>query len=129
MALHSDTAIYRSTYALAQLVTRLVSQMPRSYKPTLGADFQRLCHDLVMRVYEANTSEDRASILLAMRKEIERANLMARLAKDLRLISTGQYSQTIALLSDVGRQATGWLKHTESRLSPDRHGGRANAHR
>lgn len=129
MALHTDTAIYKTTYDLAQLATRLVSQMSRNYKPTLGADFQRLCHDLVMRVYEANTSEDRVRVLAAMRKEVERANLMARLAKDLKLISHGQYAQVIALLSSTGKQATGWLKHSEKRLSPGRQGGRANAHR
>ena len=140
MGLHTETAIYRSTYELAQLVTRLVSQMPRNYKPTLGMDLQRLCLKLVMRVYEANGADrrekdlvllahERIKTLAVMRKEIEAANLMARLAKDLRLISNGQYSQAIKLLSDIGKQATGWIKHTESRLSLGRHGGRASAHR
>lgn len=103
--------------------------MPRNYKPTIGLDFQRLCFRLVMRVYEANTSADRTMVLTTMREEVEQANLMVRLAKDLRLISTGQYSQVIALLSSIGKQATGWLKHSEQRLSSGRQGGRSNAHR
>ena len=40
MALHTDTEIYKATYALCQLVTQLVAGMPRNYKADFGADLR-----------------------------------------------------------------------------------------
>ncbi|THF58038.1 four helix bundle protein [Pseudothauera rhizosphaerae] len=131
MALHTDTEIYRATYSLCQLVTQLVANMPRNYKADFGAELRRRCMGLVMRTYEANTAEadERPAVLRRMRHEVEAVNLSLRLAKDLRLISAGQYARAIAITESIAKQATGWQKHTESRLSPARQGGRANAHR
>jgi len=36
--------------------------------------------------------------------------LLLRLSKDMRLISTGQFAQTIELTDQIGRQSSGWLK-------------------
>ena len=41
MALHTDTEIYKATYALCQLVTQLVAGMPRNYKADFGADLRK----------------------------------------------------------------------------------------
>lgn len=105
MALHIDTAIYKATYSLCQLVTQLVSNMPRNYKADFGAELRRRCMDLVMRVYEANTSDERTDILRKMRQEVEAVNLSLRLSVDLRLISRGQYAQAIAITDSVGKCA------------------------
>lgn len=131
MALHTDTEIYRATYLLCQIVTQFVANMPKNYKADFGAELRRRCMGLVMRTYEANTTEsdERPAILRRMRHEVEAVNLSLRLAKDLRLISVGQYSRAIATTESIAKQATGWQKHAESRLSPARQGGRANAHR
>lgn len=129
MALHTETEIYKATYELSKLATQLVANMPRNYKACFGVDFQRQCLDLVKRVYQANTAEDRAGILRQMREEVEVVNLSARLAVDLRLVSRKQYSQLVELASSIGKQTTGWLKHSESRLLSGGQGRRANVHR
>lgn len=117
MALHTDTPIYKSTYSLAQLVTQLVSNMPRNYKMDFGAELRKRCMGLVMRVYEANTAQDRADILRRMRQEIEAVNLSLRLCMDLRLISRTQYGNAIQITDSISKQATGWQKHTENALA------------
>lgn len=116
MALHTDTEIYRATYDLTKLVTALVANMPRNFKADFGAELRRRCMGLVMRTYDANTSEtgeDRVPILRRMRREVEAVNLALRLAVDHRLISRGQYGQAIALTTAVAKQATGWQRHSE----------------
>ncbi|NYT38911.1 four helix bundle protein [Allopusillimonas soli] len=117
MALHTDTRIYKATYDLTLLITKLVANMPRNYKADFGKELRRQSVGLVMRVYEANTTEDRRGPLARMRTEIEAVNLAVRLAMDLRLISKGQYGQAIALTDSIGKQATAWLKHTERALA------------
>jgi len=116
MALHTDTEIYKATYDLSKLVTEYVSNMRRNYKADFGAELRRRCMSLVMRTYEANTTSDRAPVLLRMRQEVEAVNLSLRLAVDLRLISTKQYSHAIALTTSIGKQATGWQKSSERAL-------------
>ena len=113
MALHTDTEIYKATYELAKLVTSLVANMPRNYKADFGAELRRRCMAMVMRTYEANTTDDKPPVLRRMRQEVEAVNLALRLAVDLRLISRAQYARTIALTDGIGKQATGWLRHSE----------------
>lgn len=125
MALHTDTEIYKATYDLAKLVTELVANMPRNYKADFGAELRRRCMALVMRTYEANTTEDKPPVLQRMRQEVEAVNLCLRLAVDLRLVSRPQYARAIALTDSIGKQATGWQKHSERALvtAPSRRAG------
>lgn len=116
MALHTDTEIYKATYDLSKLATELVANMPRNYKADFGTELRKRCMALVMRTYEANTAEDKPPILRRMRQEVEAVNLSLRLAVDLKLISTKQYGRAIAMTSSIGKQATGWQKHSESAL-------------
>lgn len=69
MALHTDTEIYRATYDLCKLATEYVANMERKYKADFGAELRKRCMALVMRTYEANTSEDKPPILRRMRQE------------------------------------------------------------
>lgn len=117
MALHTDTEIYKATYALTQLATQLVANMPRNFKADFGADLRKRCMSLVMRTYQANTTEDKPQILQRMREEVEAVNLGLRLAVDLKLISVKQYARAIALTESIGKQATGWQKHSERALA------------
>lgn len=128
MALHTDTKIYKATYDLSLLVEKLVANMPRNYKAVFGKRLHEQSFDLVMLVYRANTATDRAPLIRILREGVEAANLSLRLASDLRLISRGQYGEAIALTDSIGRQATGWLKHSENALvapSSRRQGQRA----
>lgn len=117
MALHTDTAIYKATYDLSRLATELVANMPRNYKADFGAELRRRCMALVMRTYEANTTEEKPPVLRRMRQEVEAVNLSLRLAVDLRLISRNQYARAITMTESIGKQATGWQKHSESALA------------
>jgi hypothetical protein len=117
MALHTDTEIYKATYDLCKQVTQLVANMPRNYKADFGAELRRRCMTLVMRTYEANTSDSKAAVLQRMRQEVEAVNLSLRLAVDLRLISRSQYANAIATTASIGKQATGWQKHSERALA------------
>ncbi|MFY3082001.1 four helix bundle protein [Achromobacter xylosoxidans] len=128
MALHTDTKIFKATYDLSLLVTKLVANMPRNYKADFGADLRKQCFELVALVYRANSASDRPPVIRILRERVITVDLSLRLAVDLRLISRGQYGEAIALTDGIGRQATGWLKHSENALAaspPRRPGQRA----
>ncbi|WP_353630670.1 four helix bundle protein [Achromobacter xylosoxidans] len=117
MALHTDTKIFKATYDLSLLVTKLVANMPRNYKADFGAELRKQCFELVALVYRANSASDRPPVIRILRERVVAVDLSLRLAVDLRLISRGQYGEAIALTDDIGRQATGWLKHSENALA------------
>lgn len=117
MALHTDTKIFKATYDLSLLVTKLVANMPRNYKADFGADLRKQCFELVALVYRANSASDRPPVIRILRERVVAVDLSLRLAVDLRLISRGQYGEAIALTDNIGRQATGWLKHSENALA------------
>ena len=125
MALHTDTQIYKATYELSLLVEQVVANMRRSYKATLGTHLRQQCFDLVMSVYKANSSSDRPPIIRGMREDIEAINLSLRLASDLREFPRPKYARAVELVESIGRQATGWLKHSENALvaRPSRRSG------
>jgi len=45
-------------------------------------------------------------------ERLQVVELILRLSKDMRLISTKQYAQVVELTEEVGKQATGWKKHS-----------------
>jgi len=114
MALASTLPIYRVTYELLQVVTRITKDMPRDYKQSLGGKIREECVELVVLIYRANCSRDKRPHLEILQERIQVATLLLRLSKDMRLISTGQFAQTVTLTDQIGRQTSGWLKSASS---------------
>lgn len=114
MALAQNLPIYRVTYDLLQVVTRITKDMPRDYKQSLGNKVREECVELVVLIYRANCSRDKRPHLEALQERLQVAMLLLRLSKDMKLISTGQFAQTIELTDQVGRQSSGWLKFASS---------------
>ena len=110
MALASTLPIYRVTYDLLQVVTRITRDMPRDYKQSLGGKIREECVELTVLIYRANCSRDKRSHLELLQERLQVVMLLLRLAKDMKLISTGQFAQTIELTDQIGKQSSGWLK-------------------
>jgi len=129
MALHTDLPVYASTRDLAKLISQVVANMQRDYKFTLGKRLDEQCIDLVMDVYRANSSANRAAILQGMREKVVAIELSMRLAVDLQRMPRKHHARAIKLTQSIGRQLTGWKRNPESRQMPDRQGGRPSAYR
>lgn len=114
MALASTLPIYRVTYDLLQVATRITKDMPRDYKQSLGNKVREECVELVLSIYRANCSRDKRPHLELLKEHLQVVTLLFRLSKDMKLISTGQFAQTIELTDQIGRQASGWLKSASS---------------
>ena len=114
MALASTLPIYRVTYELLQVVTRITKDMPRDYKQSLGNKVREECIELVVLIYRANCSRNKRPHLETLQEHLQVVTLLLRLSKDIRLISTGQFAQTVELTDQIGRQASGWFKSASS---------------
>lgn len=129
MALHSDLPVYASARDLSKLISQVVAKMQRDYKFTLGKRLDEQCFELVMDVFRANTAEDKAPTIRKMRESVVAIELSMRLAEDLGRMPRKDYARAILLTGSIGKQLTGWLRHSETRQQAIRQGGRSSVHR
>lgn len=118
MALHTNLPIYKVVYDLLQLVVKLAAQMPRNLRRQLGEKLVEECVELTVMIFRANVSTDKVSHLTDLLERLQVAELLVRLAQDLRCISREQYGKLIELTSAIGRQANGWRKSSASAPAP-----------
>lgn len=115
MAHHTQLPIYRAAYALLDASTELARNMRRDFKVAIGGKLRDECVEIMTLVFRANTSREKAPHIEAMLERLQVAELLLRLSRDKKLISTGQYAKATELTTSIGKQANGWRR---SALSP-----------
>lgn len=115
MAQIKHLPIYKTTYELLELVVRVTKGFPRDFKYSLGDKIRGEVIDLVVFIFKANaTKQERVENASKIIERIQVIELLVRLTKDLRLINVKQFSEIVFLSDSLGRQASGWIKHTAS---------------
>ena len=100
--------IYQLARDLTSLAADLTKNMPRDFKQSVGGKIRDECIDVATLVFRANVAADKAPHLLALLERLQVAELLLRLARDHRFISTGQYAAAIKMTGEIGRQASAW---------------------
>ncbi len=114
MALHSELPIYKVSYDLAAMAVKLIPEMPRDLKHSIGMVLRDECIAISVLIFRANVSTDKVPHLTTLIERLQVAELLLRLARDLRCISIPQYAAAIKLTDNIGRQAGGWRKKATS---------------
>jgi hypothetical protein len=112
MALHTELPIYKVAYDLLNLVTEITRSMPRDFKASIGAKISNETMEVIVLIFRANVSRQKTEYLTDLIERLQVTELLLRLSKDKRFISTGQYAKAIDLTNQIGRQANGWRKHS-----------------
>lgn len=121
MALHTELPVYKTTYDLLGLVPDLVKNMPRDFKRNLGARLLDECVDLTVDIFEANFAQEKEPHLRRIIQRQQVIQVLFRMSRDRRLISTAQYGRAISLTTSIGKQVNGWRRKNKS---PDSLGSR-----
>ena len=100
---------------MLQLLAKLTQQYPRGYRQGLAREVFAEAQAVVVWIFRANCSDDKAPALEEVRAHLETLRLLLRLSKDLHLISPGHFGATVELTDTVGKQASGWLKYSRGR--------------
>jgi hypothetical protein len=117
MALHTELPIHKVAYDLLDAITDLARNMPRDFKQSIGGKLRDEVVEIVVAIFRANCARDKAPHLEALIERLQVAELMLRLSRDKRLISTGQYARAIQLTNSIGKQANGWRRSATSPAS------------
>jgi hypothetical protein len=116
MSLHSSLPIYKVAYDLLSVATDLTRNMPRDYRASIGAKIREECVELVILIFRANCATRKVPHLDQLIEHLQVTELLLRLSRDKRFISTAQYARAIELSGSVGKQANGWRR--QSAASP-----------
>ena len=114
MAKHTELPIYKVAYDLLDVIIDLAKNMPRDFKQSIGGKLRDESVDIVTLIFRANVSHDKAAHLVSLVERLQVCELLLRLSRDRRLISTGQYAKAIGLTSNIGKQANGWRRSAAS---------------
>ncbi len=115
MALHTNLPIYKVAYDLLDVITDLAKNMDRNFKRSIGEKLSSEVVEIVVLIFRANVAQVKTAHLTTLIERLQVTELLLRLSRDKRLISTGQYARAIELTDSVGKQAGGWRR---SALSP-----------
>lgn len=114
MTTHTQLPIYKVAYNLADLAVDLIKNMPREVKAVIGGELRDECLRLLVLIFRANVATDKRVHLTQLIERQQVVELLLRLSRDKRFISTGQYARAVQLTESIGKQANGWRKASAS---------------
>ena len=111
MALHHQLPIYKLAYDLLSVTTDITRNIPRDFKRLIGEKIREECVDILVLIFRANVARNKTPHIEDLLERLQVVDLLLRLSKDKRFISTKQYARAIEITDGIGRQATGWKRH------------------
>lgn len=111
MALHHQLPIYKLAYDLLSVTTDLTRNIPRDFKRLIGEKIREECVEILVLIFRANVARNKTPHIEDLLERLQVVELLLRLSKDKRFISTKQYARAIEITDGIGRQATGWKRH------------------
>lgn len=116
MAQYKHLPIYKLTYDLLNEITKQTKNYPKDFKYSLGTKLRDEAVELVVLIYKANSSKStRSEFVRSILERLQVIELLLRLSKDMRLLSVSAFSAMVVLTDDLNRQASGWLRSSDSR--------------
>lgn len=108
MALYKSLPVYKAIYNLLLSVQRLMPNLPRDVRYTIGQSLTKLLMDMILLVYETNLSRDKSPFIRQNRKMLVEAETTIRILCDLHHISEGQYAMLIEQSESISKQLAAW---------------------
>ncbi|GAB6906289.1 conserved hypothetical protein [Desulfosarcina cetonica] len=122
MAQYQHLPIYKLTYDLLIRVMQVTRNFPREYKYTLGQKLKDEIIELVVLIYKANSTKEKAPYIERALEHIQVVQLMIRLSHDMRILPRKHYVDLAEKTDSLARQAQGWLKNS-GKSEPERIAG------
>lgn len=110
MALHTQLPIYKTAYELFDVAVEITRNVPRDFKRLIGEKVREECLEIMVLIFRANVCRNKVPHIEDLIERLQVVELVIRLSRDKRFISTGQYARVINFTQNIGKQAGGWKK-------------------
>lgn len=108
--IYDNLPVYKATYDLLLQFFTLNRHLQRDYRYTLGESIKTELVDLLVCIYNANGSQQKAPILDTAREHVVKIKLQMRLLMDLKQINLKQYATAAENMDSISKQLTAWQK-------------------
>jgi hypothetical protein len=113
MARYEHLPIYRTAFDLAVHIEKIVRHFSRYHKYSLGSELRENSRRILERIIEANNSQNRETLLLQLRADLEKFKVLARLCHQSGgFSSTRSYLYVSTQVVNLAKQNEGWLRQT-----------------
>jgi len=111
MARYDHLPIYRTAFDLAVHIEKIVRNFSRYHKYSLGTELRENSRRILERIIEANNSQNRETILLQLREDLEKFKVLVRLCHQSGGFSnTRSYLYVSTQIVNLAKQNEGWLR-------------------
>ncbi len=110
MAIYTNLPIYKAAYSLMLDVSRMMPNLPRDCRFSLGQDVRQGVMDIIIFIYRANRTRHKVPVIARMRESLLEVQVYFRLMCDLKYISEKKYVAFMELTTDMSRQMVLWEK-------------------
>jgi len=117
--LKQELPVVQKAYDLAKEILPRVSKFPRDYKFTLGDRITAKVLDTLENVIQAAYRKEKKALLETANLNLEQLRFHLRLACELGSLSQNGFEHVMKLVTELGRQIGGWLKHSQSHHAQD----------
>jgi hypothetical protein len=102
--------VYKSSYDIFLLSFKLIRNLNKDYKYTVGEKLKNEIMELMINVYKANKGQSKEEKIKKAQENIEVVKILFRLLKDLNQISLKSFVEVNEKIEEVSRQLFGWQK-------------------
>lgn len=119
MAIYTNLPIYKSAYSLLLAFVRVMPDMPRGCRYSIGQEARIRIMDIILLVYRANRLRRKADTIVQMRETLLEVQVYLRLMCDLKYISEGCYMALAEYTVSMSKQLSAWEKSEKIKNNDD----------
>ena len=113
MALYIELPVFKKSYDLVLELFDLYTNLPKSFKYTLGQRIQLESIEMIVNIYKANAHSDKVPFILKIREHLEIIRLLIRILHDTKQISLKRMVLVNVMIEEISKQLVGWQKYCE----------------
>jgi len=110
MAHYTFLPVYKASYELLLAVFQCGRNCAREYKYTIVERLKNEAIGLIVVIYRANSTSQKAAVIQTARDKIEVIRLLMRLLQDLKQISVRRFVHVNEQIESVSKQLSAWQK-------------------
>lgn len=111
MAIYTNLPVYKASYRLMLSLSRIMPNMSRDCRYTLGQDMRRKVMDVIILIYNANRERNKLGVIRKMQETFIEVLVYVRLMNDLKYISESVYIDLMEQVVSITKQMSAWEKH------------------
>ena len=111
MAIYTNLPVYKASYRLMLSLSRIMPNMPRDCRYSIGQDARQRVMDIIILIYNANREQNKLQSIRKMQELIVEVQVYIRLMNDMRYISEGAYLDFVEQMVSITKQMSAWEKH------------------